>query len=90
MNTGTLTPEADALEAVFHQVQRAIADSDLASEILEDYRADYDHDAKHGATAGRFNLQRFRGYLQGLYASGVLPGAVYDQVNAHLVKAFNL
>lgn len=72
MSTATLTPEADALDAVFDQVQRAIADSGLASEILEAYQADYEHDAKQGATAGRFNLQRFRGYLQGLYASGVL------------------
>lgn len=67
------------LETVFSQVARALEGHALAIETLDDYKAD--------AARDLLPVQRLRGFLQGLWAAGVLPFEDYCEVDALLEPA---
>lgn len=64
------------LAKVFAQVEGCLSGHPLALETLEAYEED--------AAAGRFDLSRLRGFLQGLYAGGALSFEDYCEVDAQL------
>lgn len=76
-----LTPQTDALEAVFAKAASLLPADSLALEMLED--------AFHAeARAGRLDLPRFRGYLQGLAGCEAVSYEDYCEMDAQLVRAF--
>lgn len=79
----TLTPQAEALNAVFAQAAALLAAHPFALEMLEEeFRPD--------AQADQLDLSRLRGYLQGLAGSGALPYEDYCEMEACLIHAFDL
>lgn len=64
------------LSAVFSQVEGAVKDCPHSLEVLADYQQD--------AAAGLLTVDRLRGFLQGLSASGALPYVDYCEVDAKL------
>lgn len=64
------------LAAVFAQVTRCLEGQDLALETLDAYKDD--------AARDLLTVERLRGFLQGLWAAGVLPFEDYCEVDAML------
>jgi hypothetical protein len=78
----SMTPQADALNAVFAQVRKSLVGKPMALEVLEAYEED--------SRSGRMNVMRLQGFLQGLSASGALLHEDYYEVDAILIDAFDL
>ena len=74
--------EAAALRSVFVQVSQCLGDKALALETLEDYKLDAMH--------SDFDVARLRGFLQGLFAGGVISFEDYCEVDTRIASAFEL
>ncbi|HBN8519057.1 hypothetical protein ACM7US_29770 [Pseudomonas aeruginosa] len=70
------TEARSTITRVFSHMKACLADAPLALEVLDDY----EQDARDGQRA----VPRLRGFLQGLWAGGVLPFEDYCEVDALL------
>jgi hypothetical protein len=78
----SMTPQADAMTAVFAHVRKSLVGKPMALEVLETYEED--------SRYGRMNVTRLQGFLQGLSAGGALLYEDYCEVDAILINAFDL